>query len=268
MKKFCLSTIVAYVVVDYWLSCKELTALQSCWKKSLQNGDMTTGGLYQESIHIKISPTKANTKQPSHQEDPFSDGGISKEPKKFIPVTSQSPGPPSENSSFNSDSEPAKPPIPPWSTKPPTAVTSVPNSKPKHYQFNLKFKPESVPQWDRNLDILARWISKVNCLVSNLPEIKEELRKIVLRRLTNFAKTWYYSIPDAERVRIEENWTTLTKAISEYWTNHHWLEKQKLRANKARFREAGHQPESPSEYVICKMELLILTWTLRWSKPL
>jgi hypothetical protein len=127
----------------------------------------------------------------------------------------------------------------------------------------LKFKPESVPQWDRNLDILARWISKVTCLVSNLPEIKEELRKIVLRRLTNFAKTWYYSIPDAERVRIEENWTTLTKAISEYWTNHHWLEKRKLRANKARFREAGHQPESPSEYVICKMELLILTWTLR-----
>ena len=36
--------------------------------------------------------------------------------------------------------------------------------------------------------------------------------------------------------------------------NHHWLEKQKLRANRARLREVGHQRESPSEYVIRKME--------------
>ena len=43
--------------------------------------------------------------------------------------------------------------------------------------------------------------------------------------------------------------------------NHHWLEKQKLRANRARFREAGHQRESPSEYVIRKMELLMLVYS-------
>ena len=43
--------------------------------------------------------------------------------------------------------------------------------------------------------------------------------------------------------------------------NHHWLEKWKLRVNRARFREAGHQRESPSEYVICKMELLTLVYS-------
>ena len=43
--------------------------------------------------------------------------------------------------------------------------------------------------------------------------------------------------------------------------NHHWLEKQKLKANRARFREAGHQWESPSEYVIRKMELLTLVYS-------
>jgi hypothetical protein len=134
----------------------------------------------------------------------------------------------------------------------------MPDSKPKHYHFNVKLKLESVPQWDGNPDILARWISKINCLTNNSPEIKEELGKIVPWRLTNFAKTWYYSIPDAECVRMKENWTTLKKAILEYWMNHHWLEKQKLRANKARFRETGHQRESPSEYIIRKMELLTL----------
>ena len=50
-----------------------------------------------EDDAIKNSPTKANIKQPTHQEDPFSDKGISKEPKKFILVTSPPPGPPSDS---------------------------------------------------------------------------------------------------------------------------------------------------------------------------
>ena len=62
-------------------------------------------------------------------------------------------------------------------------------------------------------------------------------------------------------VRIKEHWTTLKKAISEYWINHHWLEKQKLRVNRARFGEAGHQQESPGKYIICKIELLTLVYS-------
>ena len=125
----------------------------------------------------------------------------------------------------------------------------------------MKLKPESVPQWDRNPDVLARWISKINRLANNSPDIRLELGKIIPRRFTQSAETWYYSIPDAKRSRIEENWITLKKAISDYWMNHHWLEKQKIRVNKARLREAGHPKESPSEYVIRKMELLSLVYS-------
>ena len=134
-----------------------------------------------------------------------------------------------------------EPPIPPRSDKQPTAVASTTDIKPKCYHFNLKLKPDSVPQWDGNPDNLARWMSKINRLANNSLEIKEELGKIVPRRFTHFTKTWYYSILDAEHERIEENWIMLKKAISEYWMNHHWLEKQKLRANRARFREVRHQ---------------------------
>jgi hypothetical protein len=214
-----------------------------------------------EDDTINIPPTKAETEQPNRKEDPFSDEEISKAPKKFILAASKPPGPPSNDSSSESESEPIKPPIPPRSDKRPAAVATTTDIKPNRYHFDLKLKPESVPQWDGNPDNLARWMSKINRLVNNSPEIKEELGKIVPRRFTQFAETWYYSIPDAERERIEENWTTLKKAISEYWMNHHWLEKQKLRANRARFREAGHQRETPSEYVIRKMELLTLVYS-------
>ena len=68
-----------------------------------------------EDDTIKIPPTKEE--QPNRQEDPFSNEGISKEPKKFISAVSKPPGPPSDNSSYESEYEPIKPPIPPQSDK-------------------------------------------------------------------------------------------------------------------------------------------------------
>ena len=81
-----------------------------------------------EDNTIKNSPTTADTEQPNCQEDPFSDEGISKAPKKFISAISKPPGPPSDNSSSESESEPINPPIPPQSDKQPTAVASTTNS--------------------------------------------------------------------------------------------------------------------------------------------
>ena len=116
---------------------------------------------------VKDPPTKVNTEQPNHQEDPFSDEGISKEPKKFVSAISKPLRPPSDDSSFDSESEPVKLPIPPQSDKQPATVTSTTDPKPKCYHFDLKLKPELVLQWDENPDILARWISKINCLANN-----------------------------------------------------------------------------------------------------
>lgn len=42
--------------------------------------------------------------------------------------------------------------------------------------------------------------------------------------------------------------------------NHSWLEDQKFRANNARYRETGHSHETPSEYIIRKMDLIRLVY--------
>jgi len=60
----------------------------------------------------------------------------------------------------------------------------------------------------------------------------------------------------------------LKKVILEYWMNYHWLEKQKLRANRARYRESGHQCESPSDYIMHKMELLSLVYSYTDSETI
>ena len=70
-----------------------------------------------EDDTIKIPLTKAETEQPNRQEEPFSDEGISKAPKKFILAVSKPPGSTSDDSSSESESKPIKPPIPPQSDK-------------------------------------------------------------------------------------------------------------------------------------------------------
>ena len=42
--------------------------------------------------------------------------------------------------------------------------------------------------------------------------------------------------------------------------NHMWMDKQKVRANKASYRESGYSQESPVQYVIRKLKLLRLVY--------
>jgi hypothetical protein len=75
----------------------------------------------------------------------------------------------------------------------------------KSYHFDLKLKPKTVPQWDRNVDTLARWLIKINCLTDGSTNMHWELRKIVPQRFPSSAETWYYSILDYERIKAEVN---------------------------------------------------------------
>ena len=93
-----------------------------------------------------------------------------------------------------------------------------------------------------------------------LPTVFRELGKIVPRRFTNSAETWYYSIPPWSCKPMEQDWGTLKAAIADYWMNHSWLEDEKFRANHARYQEAGHTHETPSEYVIRKINLIRLVY--------
>jgi len=97
----------------------------------------------------------------------------------------------------------------------------------------MKLKPESVLTWDGNKNTLARWMEKVGQLAIISPDIYKELGKIVPRRLTHSAETWYYSIASEDQQQMEQDWGTLKAAIADYWMNHSWLEDQKFRANNA-----------------------------------
>ncbi len=101
----------------------------------------------------------------------------------------------------------------------------------------------------------------------NAPErVYKQLGQIVPTRFRNTAETWYYSLPYEFRQQAEADWGYLRDAIGSYFMNRAWLERQKSIANNARFRDATHSSETPSDYYIRKSQLLSLVHSLSDSE--
>ena len=56
------------------------------------------------------------------------------------------------------------------------------------------------------------------------------------------------------------SWGTLKHKIYEFYMNRSWMDKQKVRANRASYRESGYSQEAPVLYVIRKLKLLKLVY--------
>lgn len=132
--------------------------------------------------------------------------------------------------------------------------------KPNIPQFDSKLKVDIIPTWDGNTDDLGRWLIKVNRFSERSDIGYKQLRYLVPARLTGAAELWYYSQSASIRSKHEEDWGTLKNAIAGYYMNRSYLERQRTRANKARYRQAGYYDETPSEYFIRKLELLEIVY--------
>jgi hypothetical protein len=126
--------------------------------------------------------------------------------------------------------------------------------------MDMRLKSRDIPEWDGDPDTLAIWIKMVSQLATLSYTVWRQLGKAVPRRLTKSAKTWYWSLPESRRRIIEANWGTLRDAIKEYYMNRTWLDKQKVRANTAYYRDKTALRETPSEFYIRKLGLLELVY--------
>lgn len=59
---------------------------------------------------------------------------------------------------------------------------------------------------------------------------------------------------------MEKDWDHFKKGICTYYMNRAYLDRMKIRANKASYRDFSNSKESPSEYFIRKLELLQLVY--------
>ena len=117
-------------------------------------------------------------------------------------------------------------------------------------QLKDKLKLNDVPKWDGNTDTIILWLSKINNLACYSKKIHDQLGSIIPQRLEGAAENWYWSLPSTYWNQIESSWAMLKAAISQYYMNRKWLDKQKGRATCAYYREPRYSKETPSEYYI------------------
>ncbi|KAF7372967.1 TY3B-TY3B protein [Mycena sanguinolenta] len=158
-------------------------------------------------------------------------------------------------------------PVPPvGGRRPIPRPAQVQTSSTKETHFDLKLKYENVPKWDGNTDTIMRWFLKVTDLAKESETVFKQLGRVVPKRLEGDAEVWYWSLPDDYRTEIEQDWDSLRDAFATYYLNRRWLDRQRGRANRASYQQAGHARETPSQYYIRKTELLNMVRTLEDSE--
>ena len=188
--------------------------------------------------------------------------------KKPLKIGSNPPDDPD-----SSDSDSSLPPPPrskKTSSKTPDpersrSLSKAPQSMKEAY-FDLRLKPDSIPEWNGNPDSLAQWVIKLNSLAKRSTVVFTQLGQLIPTRLKDEAEDWYYSLPSEHREKAEINWETMRKAIGSYYMNRSWLDKQKIRAREAYYRDHANPRESPSAYYIRKAQLLTLVNNLSDSE--
>ncbi|KAF9007260.1 hypothetical protein BDZ89DRAFT_965723, partial [Hymenopellis radicata] len=130
----------------------------------------------------------------------------------------------------------------------------------------MKLKLSDVETWDGDTDRIIHWFRKMDDLASMSMRMRQQLGRIVPKRLTGAASEWYWSLPFDHRRRIEVEWATLREEIAGYYMTKKWWERLRKRAGDARFRETGHTKETPSEYFIRKADLLTTAYNFNDSE--
>ena len=107
---------------------------------------------------------------------------------------------------------------------------------------------------------MGDWLTTVGDLADRGTTMYTELGQVVPLRLRGDASTWFWSLDKAIRRQAMHSWGTMRNKISEFFMNRTWMDKQKVRANKAAYHESGHSQETPVQYIIRKLKLLKLVY--------
>lgn len=122
--------------------------------------------------------------------------------------------------------------------------------------FDSKLKVELIEEWDGDTRTILDWIESINQLAERSPVTHSQLGMLVPTRFRKNAKSWWTSLPIADRNAAQANWSTLRAEIARYFMSRNWFDKRKLAARECRYRDADAPRETPSQYYIRKYKLL------------
>ncbi|KAB5587565.1 hypothetical protein CTheo_8996 [Ceratobasidium theobromae] len=129
--------------------------------------------------------------------------------------------------------------------------------RPVHFDNCLEIN-NFVKEWDGNPDTLPDWVISMNILSNRIQEVWSQLGEQLALYLTGSAKKWFEIQSFRREELMVQNWYIMCTAICDFFMIPHWLNRQKLIADKAKVRQPGHESETPTGNTICKKQIVML----------
>jgi hypothetical protein len=138
-----------------------------------------------------------------------------------------------------------------------TGVTTTSAGNQTSMKMDAKIPLSKIPIFRGRNDEIIPWFTAVDRLANLDPTINLQLAKLVTLQFEGEAADWWNLLEDFEREDCLDNgWDRLKQYMELHWCTTEWWNELEDMAIDMKFRDAGHENESPLTYVTRKRQYL------------
>jgi hypothetical protein len=146
------------------------------------------------------------------------------------------PGPPGPPGGAGLAPDPNRP-IPPYGTAVPT--------------IDVKLKQADLPTWDGDHDTAVQYFWDVSQKAALQGDLPQALGYWLGSRLVEGSpvQVWFSTLPGTDQAHMRTHWILYLQGIKEWYLGPTWQRKMNRQYEMQRFRQKGHELESPPAFI-------------------
>lgn len=127
--------------------------------------------------------------------------------------------------------------------------------RPQDFQFDMRVKWTQVKEWDGDYDTAVQWLLDTSHLCTLSADIARDLGRVAPQSFTGQLKNSWYGLSIQTRAIITGSWPLLVEWITTNYLGNTWRMKETLKYKDMRFRQRGHENESPEGYLLRRIQI-------------
>ncbi|KAF8290215.1 hypothetical protein DL93DRAFT_2201645 [Clavulina sp. PMI_390] len=143
----------------------------------------------------------------------------------------------------------------PGGAPPAPVVDPRPRAPDLTWLFPSKLKPDTIPSYSGDHDGAIEWIMIVDSLARMSGVAHVQLGSLAPQRFEGALRSQYLALTPRWQIAVSTNWSTLADWLLNKFLGQQWRTSQLSRLDNMRFRQKGHENESPLEFVLRRLFL-------------
>ncbi|KAF9564717.1 hypothetical protein CPC08DRAFT_600071, partial [Agrocybe pediades] len=117
------------------------------------------------------------------------------------------------------------------------------------WQMNPKINLSNLPQWNGKSDSLIAYLSEMSGFSKLGTKMRRGIGQLATVKWSGPARQWWDTLPSPEQLYLSQSSDYLLRGIHEHFMNENWVRERTKEFEEMKFRQKGHDNESPLEFV-------------------